>query len=70
MDNKLFLFDKYSSTGRKTPIFRRSFSYGLMRFLPEWYCPFMSAGLAHKMATLTKNDPFWTNVALLEILQL
>jgi hypothetical protein len=22
----------------------------------------MNAGLTYKMATLTKNDPFWTNV--------
>jgi hypothetical protein len=27
----------------------------------------MSAGLTYKMATLTKSDPFWTDVAFLQI---
>jgi hypothetical protein len=60
--HKLFLFEIYSSTGRKTPIFHHSFPSRLMCFLPGWYYPFMSAGLTCKMATLTKNYPFWTNV--------
>jgi hypothetical protein len=32
-----------------------------MRFLAEWYKPLMRAGLTYKVATLIKNDPFWTN---------
>jgi hypothetical protein len=54
----LFLLDKYTSTGRKTPIFHHSFPSRLI-FLPEYY-PFMSAVSTYKTATFSKNDPFWT----------
>jgi hypothetical protein len=60
--HKLFLLEKYSRTGRQTHVFHHLFSSRLMRFLLEWYYPFMSESLTHKMAKLTKNGPFWTNV--------
>jgi hypothetical protein len=59
---KLFSFEKCSSTSRRTQIFRHSFSSKQMRFLPERFYPLMSAGLTHKMETLTINDPFLTDV--------
>jgi hypothetical protein len=63
-EQKLFLLEKYSSTCRKT-LFSTPGSFRIMRLLPKWCYLLMRAYWIHWKARLTKNGPFWFNVALL-----